>query len=76
MKQGIASAISMANAPMPSNPGGIGYSFNGAVFRGEYAVGGAINYRLNTTKPTALSVGFSYAGNKNNAVRVGIAGEF
>ena len=35
-----------------------------------------VSYRLNTEKPTALSVGFSYAGNKNNAVRVGIAGEF
>jgi hypothetical protein len=26
--------------------------------------------------PTALSMGFPYAGNKNNGVRVGIAGEF
>ena len=32
--------------------------------------------RLNTENPTALTVGFSYAGNKNNGIRVGIAGEF
>ncbi|MET0588874.1 MAG: hypothetical protein ABWZ75_10170, partial [Novosphingobium sp.] len=76
MKQGVASAIAMANAPMPSNPGGVGYAFNTAVFRGEAAVGGSINYRLNTENPTALSVGFSYAGNKNNGFRAGIAGEF
>ena len=76
MKQGVASAIAMANAPIPSNPGGVSYAFNGAVFRGEYAAGGSISYRLNTENPTALSVGFSYAGNKNNAVRIGVAGEF
>src|SRR6185436_2496100 len=64
MKQGVASAMAMAQAPMPSNPGGIGYAVNGATFRGEYAVGGSINYRLNTDNPTALSIGFSYAGNK------------
>ncbi len=76
MKQGIAGAVAMANAPMPSNPGGVSYAVNGATFRGEYAVGGSINYRLNTEKPMALGVGVSYAGNKNNSVRVGVAGEF
>jgi autotransporter adhesin len=76
MKQGVASAMAMAQAPMPSRPGGIGYAVNGAAFRGEYAVGGSINYRLNTENPTALTVGFSYAGNKNSGVRVGVAGEF
>ena len=76
MRQGVASAIAMANAPIPSNPGGVSYAVNGAAFRGEYAVGGSVSYRLNTENPTALSVGFSYAGNKNNGVRVGVAGEF
>ena len=76
MKQGIAGAIAMANAPIPSTPGGVSYAVNGAMFRGEYAVGGSVSYRLNTENPTAISVGFSYAGNKNNGVRVGVAGEF
>lgn len=76
MKQGVASAVAMANAPMPSNPGGVSYALNGATFRGEYAVGGSLNFRLNTENPMALGVGFSYAGNKNNSARVGISGEF
>ena len=76
MKQGIAAAMSMAPAPMPSEPGKAAYAVNGAAFRGEYAIGGSMTYRLPTRAPTALNVGFSYAGNKNNGVRVGIAGEF
>jgi len=76
MKQGIAGAIAMASAPFPTEPGGVSYAFNGAAFRGEYAVGGAISYRLNRSAPTAVSVGFSYAGNKNNGLRIGVAGEF
>ena len=52
------------------------YAVNGATFRGEYALGGSVSYRLNTDAPFSVNVGFSYAGNKNNGVRVGIAGEF
>ena len=76
MKQGIASAIAIAPAPMPSAPGKVSYAFNGATFRGEYAAGGSLMYRLPGDTPVAVNVGFSYAGNKNNGVRVGVAGEF
>ncbi|MDP9423789.1 MAG: hypothetical protein M3Q19_13330 [Pseudomonadota bacterium] len=76
MKQGVAAAMSMASAPMPSEPGRVAYAVNGAMFRGEKAVGGSLQYRLNTCAPMAIGVGFSYAGNKNNGVRVGVAGEF
>ena len=76
MKQGVASAMAMASAPMPSQPGRIAYAFNGAMFRGEYALGGSLTYRLPTRSPMAVNVGFSYAGNKNNGARVGVAGEF
>jgi autotransporter adhesin len=76
MKQGVASAMAMASAPMPSEPGRLAYAVNGATFRGEYAVGGSLTYRLNSRAPMAVNVGFSYAGNKNNGLRVGVAGEF
>jgi autotransporter adhesin len=76
MKQGVAAAMSMAQAPMPSGPGRISYAVNGATFRGEYAVGASLNYRLNTEAPMMVSVGASFAGNKNNGFRVGVAGEF
>ena len=35
-----------------------------------------IMHRVGTDMPFAISAGFSYAGNRNNAARVGIAGEF
>ena len=76
MKQGVAAAMSMAQAPMPSAPGRISYAVNGATFRGEYAVGGSLTYRLNSEKPVAINLGASFAGHKNNGARLGIAGEF
>jgi trimeric autotransporter adhesin len=76
MKQGVAAAMSMASAPMPSEPGRISYAVNGATFRGEYALGGSLMYRLPGRTPFAVNVGFSYGGNKNNGARIGVAGEF
>lgn len=75
-RQGIAAAVAMGQAPMPSAPGRTSYVMNGATFRGEQAVGGSILHRLDTAEPLAVGVGFSFAGNKNNAFKVGIAGEF
>ena len=76
MKLGIAAAVAIANAPMPSERGGVSYSLNGSAFRGERGVGGSMNYRLNTEAPMALGVGVSHAAGKNTAVRVGVSGEF
>ena len=76
MRQGIATALAMGAAPMPSAPGRTSYVFNLATFRGEQAIGGALMHRLNTSDPLAVTVGFSYAGNRNNGARVGVAGEF
>jgi autotransporter adhesin len=76
MKQGVAAAMSMANAPMPSAPGRLSYAVNGATFRGEYALGGSLMYRLPGDTPFAVNAGFSFGGHKNNGVRVGVAGEF
>jgi hypothetical protein len=69
-------AIANGHGVMPSKPGRVSYAVIGAHFRGTNAVGGSMMYRLNTASPIALGVGFSYAGNKNNAVRLGVAGEF
>lgn len=76
MKQGVAAAMAIAPAPMPSAPGKVAYTINGATFRGEYAVGGSLQYRLNTEAPMAVSFGVSHSGGKNTGVRVGVAGEF
>ncbi len=76
MRQGVATAIAMGHAAMPSQPGRVSYAVNGARFRGEHAVGGSMMDRLNTASPIAFGGGFSYAGKKNNGIRVGVAGEF
>ena len=76
MRQGIAAAVAMGQAPMPSAAGRTAYVVNGATFRGEFAVGGSFLHRLDTEVPLALGVGFSFAGNKNNAFKAGVAGEF
>jgi hypothetical protein len=59
-----------------SAPGRTSFVINGAAFRGEQAIGGSILHRLGGATPLAIGAGFSFAGNKNNAVRVGVAGEF
>ena len=76
MRQGVAAAIAIGNASMPSAPGRTSYDINVASFRGEQAVGVSLKYRLNLSDPTAVSVGFSSSGQRNQAARVGISGEF
>jgi autotransporter adhesin len=76
MKQGIAAAMAMADAPMPSRPGGVSYQVKAGTFRGEHAVSGALTYRLNTGSPMAVSGGVSYGGSKNNGATVAFSGEF
>lgn len=73
---GIAAAVAMGQSAMPSAPGRTSFVFNLANFRGEQAVGGSILHRVAGDMPLAIGAGFSFAGKKNNAVKVGVAGEF
>ncbi|HEY1606842.1 MAG TPA: hypothetical protein VGF77_14720 [Allosphingosinicella sp.] len=75
-RQGIAAAVALSPAPMPSAPGRTSYTLNGSTFRGQYAVGASIMHRFDGERPFALTAGFSFAGNRNNAARIGVAGEF
>jgi autotransporter adhesin len=75
-RQGIATAVAIGTAPIPSEPGRTSYVLNGATYRGEQAVGGGMAHRLNLEDPVAVTAGFSYGGGKHTAVKVGIAGEF
>jgi trimeric autotransporter adhesin len=43
-RQGIAGAMAIATAPLPSAPGRLTYIANGATFPGEFAAGGSIAY--------------------------------
>ena len=75
-QQGIAAAVAMGQAAMPSAPGRTSYVINLANFRGEQAVGGSVLHRVGGENAFAIGAGFSFAGHRNNAVRVGVAGEF
>ena len=72
MKQGVAAAMAMGDAPMPSHEGGVSYLLTGATFRGEFAGSASLMYRLNTRSPMAVQVGAAFAGNKNTGARIGI----
>ena len=74
--KGFAATVAMTPVQIPSTPGRFSYALNGAAYRGQYATGGSMMYRLNTRNPMAVGAGFTRAGGKNSAVRVGIAGEF
>jgi len=73
-RRGIAAAVAMSEAPMPSRDGGISYSLHGAGYRGQYAIGGSMKYRIN--RSVAIDFGVSSAGHKDTAVRLGVSGEF
>jgi hypothetical protein len=47
----------------------------GATFRGEFAAGGSLAYRLDTAHLLALTDGASFVGGGNIGVRAGIMGE-
>lgn len=75
-RQGIAAAVAMTPAPMPSAPGKVAYTVNVANFRDEQAVAASLAMRLRGPNPMAVTAGVSYGGGANTAVRVGVAGEF
>ncbi len=75
-RQGVAAAIAMTTAPMPSAPGRMSWAMNLATFKGEYAFGGSLAYRFDAPIPIALTAGYAYGGGKSHAARVGLQGEF
>jgi autotransporter adhesin len=75
-RQGIAAAVALAPAAMPSEAGKTSYTANVATFRGEQAFGAALAHRFDGANPIALTVGVSHSGGKNTAARVGLSGEF
>jgi autotransporter adhesin len=75
-RRGIASAMAMTPASMPSAAGRTSWAMNTAAFRGEFAFGGGLAYRMDTHVPMALTAGYAYGGGNNHGARVGLAGEF
>ncbi len=74
---GIAAAVALVNAPMPSQPGKTSWAGNVAKFRDQYAMGVSFSHRLNSNIPLAMTAGFAYMpGTSDVTGRFGMAGEF
>ncbi|POR40887.1 hypothetical protein [Methylobacterium sp. V23] len=75
-RQGVAAAMAMTSASMPSQRGKTSWTVNSATFRGEWAGGIGLAHRLDTAIPIALTAGYSYSQANQQGVRAGLAGEF
>lgn len=75
-RQGIAAAMAMTAAAMPSRPGKTSWNGNTATYKGEWAVGFAVAHRLDVAIPVAINAGVSLAGNSFGGARMGLSGEF
>ncbi|MBZ9998333.1 hypothetical protein [Mesorhizobium sp. BH1-1-4] len=75
-RQGIAAAIAMTTAPMPSAAGRTSWAGNVGYFKGETAFGGSFAHRFDFNEPFALTAGYAYGGGSSHGFRVGLAGEF
>ena len=74
---GIAAAVALVNAPMPSQPGKTSWAGNVAKFKDQYAMGMSLSHRLNSNIPLAMTAGFAYTpGTSDVTGRFGMAGEF
>jgi autotransporter adhesin len=75
-RRGVAAAMAMTTAPMPSKPGRTSWAINTATFLGEAAAGASLAYRLDTNVPMAITAGYGYGGGNSQGMRVGLQGEF
>lgn len=75
-RQGIAAAMALTPAPLPSMPGKISWALNGADFMGQFGFGGSLALRLDVPFPLALTAGYAYGSDDAHGGRVGLQGEF
>lgn len=77
-RRGIAGAMAMSSASMPSAPGRTSWVVNASEFDGQTAVGGSIAHRFDTSFPFAVTAGVAVSTEHaaETGARVGLAGEF
>jgi len=72
---GIADAMAMAPAPMPSAPGKTTWTVNVSEYHDSVGQAVSFAHRLNTAAPFVVTGGVSF-GPSNVSVRLGVGGEF
>jgi autotransporter adhesin len=75
-RRGIAAAMALAAAPMPSAPGRTTVAVNAGYYHGEAGFGVGISHRFNATVPLVLSGSYANGGGNEHVGRVGMALEF
>ena len=66
---GIAAAVAMGSAPMPSAAGKTDVSVHTGLFENYTGFGMAFSHRLNTDVPLAIDGGFAHAGQREHRPR-------
>jgi len=74
--RGIAAAVAIGSAPMPSAPGRLSWSINASAFQSDLGAGLSFAYRLPTPVPMAVTASYGNGGGIANVGRIGLMGEF
>lgn len=75
-RRGIAAAVAMSAAPLPSAPGKTSYAANTAYYRGKLAFSVSFAHAIDIGSPFAVTAGIAHGGGHDTVARVGVAGEF
>lgn len=75
-RNGIAGALAITSASMPSSAGKTTWATNAATFQGSYAFGAAFAHRFDTDIKFAMTGGAAYSGSGTIMGRIGLMGEF
>jgi hypothetical protein len=76
LQHGIAAAVALPSAFMPSAPGRTSWAVNAATFNGDVGAGFSLAHRFNTSVPLAITASYGYGGGSANVARLGFMGEF
>ena len=76
MRQGVAAAMALAEAPFPPEPGQTSYQAKTAVFRGEVGFSASLSHRLKTDIPISITAGVSHSGGSNTGASFAVSGVF
>ncbi len=76
LEHGVAAAVAMGSAFMPSAPGRTSWVVNGATFNNAVGAGLSIAHRLNFSVPIAVTASYGNGGANANVARLGLMGEF
>jgi trimeric autotransporter adhesin len=76
LERGIAAAVALPSAFMPSAAGRTSWAVNAATFNGDIGAGFSLAHRLDASVPLAVTASYGYGGSSANVARLGLMGEF